>query len=278
VSAESSQIKVELDENQRHVVREGKAIATLKTASADRTVIYVSYSLAHALAVGGGSYLYLCLGIEQTSGDWVIALSNLCASVVVVPSNWIFKLSEETAKSKEVLLSIADRLISEGLLEAIPRSGTLLLHEPDSRLVATILHEANEQKVSVVLTTSNTRDRKDQEWTPFHSFESLHSVSSRLPISIDLMVDFTNGDRLGSQIASCMPDLCSKWRSPKIFQVQSRVCAAILSEGLQTALERASTTSIVKTVDSAVRSIPIDDIESASSFDLSVSHFLFSAM
>ena len=91
-------------------------------AAGYRTV-RLRYSLLQSLAVGGAGFLRLCMGIDEVTGETLLAITGSSESPAKVPAPWCISFPKKVAAS--TLISVATNLIAEHILSLTPRGGTL---------------------------------------------------------------------------------------------------------------------------------------------------------
>ncbi|KAL8724801.1 MAG: hypothetical protein Q9166_007747 [cf. Caloplaca sp. 2 TL-2023] len=171
--------------------------------------IWITYSSLQSLAVGRLSFLRPCLGVDEVTGDTVLALAGSNASPAKIPAQWCIPLLDVPAVS--TLLSVAINLITEHILSLTPPGGTLLVNDPDLALQAALRSKAPDKKINLTCTSTEPR-RNDVGASVFlHPNFPQDVTQATIPSAVAVFVHFSRGaasDAAKDAIIKSLPPTC----------------------------------------------------------------------
>jgi hybrid polyketide synthase / nonribosomal peptide synthetase ACE1 len=173
----------------------------------------VSHSLLVPIAASGPNQIYGVLSTDRGTGQTVLGFSTTNGPCVAVPPER--RVQYSLTKEKEVqLLSLLDlELRVQSVLSSCSHKSTVLLYEPPSELATRLSKRASEKGLIVSFITSKSELLHDS-WITVHPFSPSRTIRASLPLGVSTFIDCSNtskSGRLGSTIASCLPETC--WRT-----------------------------------------------------------------
>lgn len=166
--------------------------------------VRVNYSLI--LSSADSQPYYLCTGRLESTQQAALALCQSNASTVEVPSDQIIVLNETQSCRPAMLQIIGDHLIARSLHSRVPRSGSILMYEPEESLAVALSRDShwNERRVFFA---SSKRSHVPQDWIKFHPRASQRIIKHCLPRDLTCIIDFSRS--LHSSIRSCLSPGCA---------------------------------------------------------------------
>lgn len=177
--------------------------------AAQYRAIRITYSLLQSLAAGGAGFLRLCMGIDEVTGETVLALIGSSESPAKVSAQLCIPLPKNTAAS--TLISVATNLIAEHILFLTPRGSTLLVNEPDLALQAALRAKATGMNVNTVFTTAELRHNQDETFVFLPPNLPQHVVQANIPSTVAVFVHFSRSaasDATRDAIIKCLVPTC----------------------------------------------------------------------
>jgi hybrid polyketide synthase/nonribosomal peptide synthetase ACE1 len=182
----------------------------------------VSHFLLRTLDVVGRSTsrLFLCAGFDQATGEEIVALSRMAsASCACVLADWTAPLSslgQQHLDTADLLVSLAAQIMVQSIFKLVPGGGTLVVHEPDERLVVALQQHARAQAHApgqgfvVVVTTSVEANAAQKGWRYIHGESPRWNISRLLPAAPSAFLDLAPlsmpaSSKAGKRIAECLP-------------------------------------------------------------------------
>ncbi|KAL8809367.1 MAG: hypothetical protein Q9200_003471 [Gallowayella weberi] len=187
-------------------------VSPLKVCSgpaAQYRTIRITYSLLQSLAVGGPNFLRPCIGVDEVSGDTVLALAGSSESPARIPVQCCLPLVKVPAVS--ALISVAVHLMADHILSLTPLGSTLLVNDADPALQSALRSKAPDRKVTLALTTTELQ-RNDVGGPVFlHPNFPQHVMQATIPSSVAIFVHFSRGpssDAVVDTIFKILPSTC----------------------------------------------------------------------
>ncbi len=177
--------------------------------AAQHRTVRITYSLLQSLAIGSAGYLRLCIGVDEGTGETVLALIGSSGSPANVSTQWCIPLPKKPAAS--TLISVATNLIAEHILTLTPRGSTLLVNEPDFALQAALRAKATGKFVRTAFTTAELRQNEDDTSVFLHPNFTQHVIQAKLPSTVAVFVHFSRSaasDAIKDAIIKCLPPTC----------------------------------------------------------------------
>lgn len=211
--------------------------------AAQYRTVRVTYSLLQSLAVGGAGFLRLCMGIDEVTGETVLALTDTSESPAKVSAQWCVSLPKKAAAS--TLISVATNLIAEYILSLTPRGSTLLVNEPFLGLQVALRAKATGKNVNSAFTTAELRQNKDDTSVFLHPNFPQHVIQATIPSSVAVFVHFSHSaasDAVRNAIIKCLPPTCLRISEDGVLSHEVNALlkpeiATTLSQMLQKALD-----------------------------------------
>lgn len=188
-------------------VQETSPLRQHATADAGASPIRITHSLLQSVRVGDAGFLRIAYGVNVASQKPVLALLGSSESPAVVPAQWCVEL--DAIHSPSSLVAIAANIIAERVVSAVPKSGTLLVHEPDTVIKSAIKARVAAKNIKVVFTTSQ-QNADGNDWRHIHLKASQQQVRKLIPSSIAAFVHFSKGSQDNGRqlILNVLPRQC----------------------------------------------------------------------
>lgn len=185
--------------------------------SIKQTTVRVSHSLLQSIKIGSAGYFFLCIGSDVTTGQSVVALSDVSASLIHVPTEWAVGCDAPVHPSI-LLLSAAGNLLAQDTTSITPLNGTLLVHNPPKFLAAALTEQAASRGIQIHYTTTDSLHNASNS-IYIHPCSAQRLIKKQLPSHVSLFVDFseTGVDDTGYRIAKCLPSQCVPQDSSSFF-------------------------------------------------------------
>ncbi|KAF3768882.1 hypothetical protein M406DRAFT_10616, partial [Cryphonectria parasitica EP155] len=179
-------------------------------------VVQMEQSILVALNVSLNEvFLYPIIGMDETTGTRVLALSsNIASRVVPVAAVPIEHHSSKSSGS--ILLPVTAELLAASLLATLPSNSSLLVHEPSTIpfLANALTRQATEKAVHVQFSTSSTGNGANDNlhcieidaWTP------KHLLQKKLPTRVTHFLDLTTNAEFNAvslSLGRALPSSCS---------------------------------------------------------------------
>ena len=211
--------------------------------AAQYRTVRITYSLLQSLAVGGAGFLRLCMGIDEVTGETVLALTGSSESPAKVSAQWCISLPKKAAAS--TLISVATNLIVERILSLTPRGSTLLVNEPFLALQAALRAKATGKNVNTAFTTAELQQNKDDTSVFLHPNFPQHVIQATIPSSVAVFVHFSRSaasDAVRDAIIKCLPPTCLRISEEGVLSHEVNAfskpeAATTLAQMLQKALD-----------------------------------------
>ncbi|KAI9154717.1 polyketide synthase-1 [Paramyrothecium foliicola] len=171
--------------------------------------IQITQSSLKSIAVSGAGLLRLFVGLDNHTGETLLAMTGSSESPAVVPAAWCFPVPE--APAPHTLVSVAAHLIAEYLLLLSPPGSTLLVQEPDVALESALLVQASYKKVTPIFVTSSLPNRRTGSSIFLHPKFSRHTTRSAVPKNTAVFVSFsrsTESDLVREAVIDCLAPGC----------------------------------------------------------------------
>lgn len=185
--------------------------------------VQVQYSLAKALRVGQLGYFQLVQGKVAGSDDTVVALSEINASSVQVPSSRLVAVGDkEESTTMSVLPGISAGLVAQTLLSDLVPGSSVLVFDPPSFYVEALSHRAAAAGISLSFGSTKVSPKLDGiRWIQLHEKETQRSLRRKLPPNTSVFYDLAADQSpasLNNRLTRCLPPSCSIRRVDHLFQ------------------------------------------------------------
>ncbi|TVY17879.1 Hybrid PKS-NRPS synthetase prlS [Lachnellula arida] len=216
-------VRISYSETSYNLVEESETSNTVKTPGHNFVSIQVSHSLLFSVQISSEESYFLVLGNDIVSGEAVAAFSTAHASLVEVPKDLVFPIDIAPGQESTLLHQLANNLIAQYLLNGNTSKSTVVLHEPESLLAATILKKASKSETQVRFTTTlkhlEMQDMKS--WIYLHPMSSTRVAKKMLPESITVFVDLSD-DGAPKVIQQCLSPHCKFIDTSQLFGGSAR--------------------------------------------------------
>lgn len=186
--------------------------------SASETVtVSVRHFLLHTVQVMSFGQLMVCVGVNEETGEQLIALSHAMESRVTVPRDWAVSLAGRDPV--EALTVISAHLVAASILRLAPEGGVVIIHEPQESVGQALLQLSRKPSVKVTITTSR-KDNVNKDWVYLHASHPKRLVAKLLPAAASLFVNLSraaeNADA-ASLVRTCLPPTCCIYGPEMIY-------------------------------------------------------------
>ena len=174
-------------------------------------MVRTRYSLLRGLAVSSAGFLRLYMGIDEVTGETLLALSGSSESPAKVPAPWCISFPKKVAAS--TLISVANNLIAGNVLSFTPHGITLLINGPSLALQAALRAKAAGKNVNTAFTTAELRQDKDDASVFLHPIFPQHVIKATIPSSVGVFVHFSRSavsHAVRDAITKCLTLTCLK--------------------------------------------------------------------
>ncbi|KAJ4293295.1 Polyketide synthase 19 [Kalmusia sp. IMI 367209] len=224
--------------------------------------LQVTASSVHTLTCEGYGPVYVCIGHDVTSGDKILALSDVNSSVVKVANDHLlyrWQHDEKTVEDTEQLQHFLSRALAEQLLSGLKGKGPAWIHGAPDDLTDAIDMVAREQGVYVFQTTSDLAKISDANF--LHPYASEEEVQDLRPKGLQSFVNLANQqhEALSALIRASLP--ASAIVNMKVED---------LTVGLSLPMIRSLAHSRSKVPTSRVKAVAIDKLPTVASKELGI--------
>lgn len=153
------------------------------------TKIEVIYAFHSTVPVSNETSLYPIIGRDIRTGTEIVALSDVSASIVEVPSNYCASCAElSLAPSAAQLRLIAYNMIWRFILDDTNKGDVWLLFEPDDLFLRVAEAVAAAKFISVIVVT-NSQNVSSNNIISLHPFASTRSIKASIPSGVSHFVN-----------------------------------------------------------------------------------------
>ncbi|KAJ5155042.1 uncharacterized protein N7500_010481 [Penicillium coprophilum] len=235
----------------------------------------VRHSSLAAVRVAENTFLWVVIGQDLSRNKRTIALSSHIASQVIVPECWAWSVPDTVLESHEqfFLRATAAALLAGYLVEQVPQSGTLVVHEADRVLQSIFRQIPTRRGGKIIFSTSTTNPDNERPMLLLHEHSTARQLSQVLPSDVSVMaVLHRRGQGVYERVRSILPEnaarmhvedfyLASASKKPINGNVSSIIATAFLTACL------VAYTSLEALSPSPVDSLPIDRVSEYPTID-----------
>ncbi|KAJ5815884.1 hypothetical protein N7447_008117 [Penicillium robsamsonii] len=186
----------------------------------------VRYSSLAAVRVAGAIFLRLVIGRDIRSNKRMIALSSHIASQVIVPDSWAWSVPDTVLEAHEqsYLRATAAALLAGYLVEQVPQSGTLVVHEAD-RVLQSIFHQMlTRRDGKVVFSTSTSNPDKKRPMLLLHEHSTARQLSQVLPSDVSaIAVLHRRGQDVYERMLSLFPENAARIHVEDFYRASASI-------------------------------------------------------
>jgi hybrid polyketide synthase/nonribosomal peptide synthetase ACE1 len=185
--------------------------------AADTKKVRITHFLLSTVSVLPGCRLMLCVGIDTSSHEKVLAVTHTAESPSVIPSAWCLPIGKANAAH---VLSIASAfMIARSILRHTSRGDTLVIHEPHPLVVNTLMEMVDNASVTLHVTTSRHSDlSRDWQYVDRNLPDRL--VQKLLPSTTTKFLDLSQSSGQtdsGEFLHKSLPRHCDIIQAARIF-------------------------------------------------------------
>lgn len=205
-------------DSQLHLVKVGTRYSIQETleqsalsqrnGGSDAISVRISHSVISALKFPKG-FLFIMLARVISSGEQVLAVSEMQASTVHVSEDSVFPCSVPTGQEAQFLGLVAANILAINTLKDMAPGETLLVHEAKSAVALTLCRRGAEKGIDVLNTTCSTS--ASSQWVRIHPHTSRRALKATLPKNVSCFLNLLADDKssdIGSHIKACLPSHC----------------------------------------------------------------------
>ena len=201
--------------------------------------VCVSHILLQTIKLSCSGRVFLCAGVEEATGNPLLALSHTAESRPTVPADWTIPLSN--ADPAKAIAAVAAHMVSSTILHLAQTGSAILVHEPDDLVAAALVRQAAKAQITVVTTTSSSASRNgiSDTWHYVHSKLSTRLVEKVLPRQLSVFVDLSQAPGsapAGRLIAKCLPPMCSSFSATDFYGTTAEIPAWLSPESVASTL------------------------------------------
>ncbi|RAK95573.1 BcPKS5, polyketide synthase [Aspergillus ibericus CBS 121593] len=170
-----------------------RVLPALHTAGKTVT-LRVEQSLLQVVKVGRAGSFTLLVGRDESDHRFVALADTAVESQTRVPVAWTVRLGHSAGDISTLLVGVAANLLSQAILAAAPRFGTVVVHEADPLLKDAVDREAAREGIPVVFTTAEKSKTTHDRLVPYvfvHDKLPVRLVRSLLPRDVSFLVDLS---------------------------------------------------------------------------------------
>ncbi|OQE38670.1 hypothetical protein PENCOP_c008G08238 [Penicillium coprophilum] len=171
----------------------------------------VRHSSLAAVRVAESMFLWVVIGRDVGRNKRIIALSSHIASQVIVPECWAWSVPDTVLESHEqfFLRTTAAALLAGYLVEQVPQSGTLVVHEAD-RVLQSIFRQIPTRRGGKIIfstSTSNSNPNDERPRLLLHEHSTARQLRQVLPSDVSVMaVLHRRGQGVYERVESILPE------------------------------------------------------------------------
>lgn len=227
-----------------YVLREEKSSKDF--SSLTHATVQVEFSLLSSFRTPAGR-LFLSLGLDKTTGNKVLSVSEKNASTLYVNKAWSTPVDVGKGIDGPYLSIVTGYLSSQQVLAMMPAGGTVLIHEPGPFLASLLSRQVGAKGTRVIYTTSSP-DVVKKNWLYIHPRTPKRSMDAILPrdisLFLDLSTDSATSGSLGSRIAASLPELCERGNASVLIAKQALVLSEAHNDDVSELLRNANSFAI----------------------------------
>ncbi|KAK0383741.1 hypothetical protein NLU13_9652 [Sarocladium strictum] len=196
----------------------------------------VTHSLLQAVRIPGAGFLGICAGVDTETGENLVALLD-SPTESRVRAGWTAHASENIPTALG-LGAMAAVFVAQSILEAVPRSGVVLVHEADGILKEALELEAATNGVRVIFTTAvksaakatTQSDGLSSETIYVHQKLPVRLVQRLLPRQVLLFVNLAPACASACLLAHCLPPNTPTRAAADFLSAQHQVDPDVVAE------------------------------------------------
>ncbi|KAI1374307.1 putative polyketide synthase [Hypoxylon crocopeplum] len=185
--------------------------------------VQVQYSLAKPLRIGPLGYFYLIQGKVAGSDDTVVALSEINASSVQIPSSQLVPVRNKGESALSVLPGIQAELVAQTLLSDLAPASSVLVFEPPGLYVVALSRRASAAGIAISFVSTKAAPKLDNgiRWVQLHPKETQRNLRRKLPLNTSVFFNLAanrSPESLSQRLARCLPPSCFIRNIDYLFQ------------------------------------------------------------
>ena len=217
----------------------------------ERSSVQVSYSVLSALKVAPETFLFLGIGIDETTSDTVVTLSDSNSSKIIGSTSVSAEIP--TGQKPEFLAATAREVLAGSLISQVPNNSHILVHEPgqDGGFAAALTKLADAKDIRITFSTTKPHPN-DLTWVHLDRYTSERVVEKSIPARpthfFDLAADDEEKD-VSLTIRECLHSGCRQINVSDLSRSESllpTIDDGTIFKNLEDAVSRAVSTGFNK--------------------------------
>ncbi|OQE31496.1 hypothetical protein PENSTE_c001G10122 [Penicillium steckii] len=174
--------------------------------------VQVTHSLAKAVRVGKLGIFNLIQGYIVASGEAVVSLSESQASFIDASNDHLIRLESQQPDAACVLPALLADLVAQTLLADAAPETTVLVFEPPTSSIDSLVRQGVTAKVQVVIASVNPPvDEHKNHWIQLHPRETQRQLLKKIPANVTAFYNLATTEHireLGRRLSTNLPSSC----------------------------------------------------------------------
>lgn len=197
--------------------------------------IRVSHSILDMLMIPDAGYFMLSAGMDQSSGECLIAFSDKSQGVLSVPARWTMPLKVSSAE--RALSAMATQILVQNIVAAAPAAGSIMVHEADSSIRPAISSQIEACSRTVIFSSSE-ESNEEQKVMFIRRNLPTRMIERLMPRDLGLFVNFGR-HKFDEKILRCLSPTTHILDSSYFFNQKAVTFSHGCNEQVHRALEKA---------------------------------------
>ncbi|KAF7155441.1 hypothetical protein CNMCM5623_007512 [Aspergillus felis] len=219
-------------------LRDISPLRVTKSRLSATSTVRVSHSLLPSIFVKGVGYLMIAAGIELSTKEAVFTFGLSAESLTPSMSTWT--IPQAHIDPVEGILSIAAFVVAENILNTVPVTGTLLVHDVEQFVANALVRCARFRGVKLLMTTSQKDDSADTVY--IHPRLPQRLIRPLIPQDVSGFVNLEHDcspDSVGKSVGNLLSQNCVVTGRSAVFGKEVELCLEPAIEEGQKVLQRA---------------------------------------
>lgn len=233
--------------------------------SADKKNVRITHFLLSTITILPGCRLLLCVGIDTSSHERVLAVTHTAKSPSDIPSAWCLPI--QTSNSGHVLGIVSAYMMARSILRLTSKGDTLVVHGPHPLIASALKDMAIGDSINLCVTTSS-HSNIQSGWQHVDKNLPERLVKGLLPSTATKFIDLsqTSGkSETGSFIARSLPQYCDIIDPARLFGTNTELRPFVSRDEVANELELASSKiDLLSESDTMVSRMPMIQLQSVS--------------
>ncbi|RHZ43317.1 uncharacterized protein CDV56_101073, partial [Aspergillus thermomutatus] len=198
-------VRMDTTDDELVALRDISPLRVMNSRLSATSTVRVSHSLLPSIFVKGVGYLMIAAGTELSTKEAVFAFGLSAESLTPSISTWT--IPQAHVDPVEGILSIAAFVVAENILNTLPTTGTLLVHDVERFIAQALVRCARSRGVKLLMTTSQKDDSADTVYIHPHLPQRL--IRRLIPQDVSGFISLEQ---------DCSPDSVGKFISKLLAQ------------------------------------------------------------